>query len=229
MSQLLHEPDFVFPRSSQFSRRFHPAASLAKYDPRAALSDAVGAFIAWLVNESGYGRRGRRRGPDSTASPGDLFRRFRNFGADVTRAYVRALESRRIPHVLVGGRSFHDREEIISLRNALTAIEWPDDELKVFATLRGPFFAIGDEALLVFRQQAGDNGDLKTRRLNPMHKTDRATLNPSAIEAADALDVLRLLPGHNSRTLEAFSNKQVPERVDLNAFVAGCAHLALLI
>src|ERR1700733_15026612 len=30
---------------------------------------------------------------------------------------------------------------------------WPDDELKVFATLRGPFFAIGDEALLDFRQQ----------------------------------------------------------------------------
>jgi ATP-dependent helicase/nuclease subunit A len=33
------------------------------------------------------------------------------------------LELRRIPHVLVGGRSFHDREEIIALRNALTAIE----------------------------------------------------------------------------------------------------------
>ena len=107
-----------------------------------------------------------------------LFRRFRNFGVDITRAYVRALEARRIPHVLVGGRSFHDREEIIALRNALTAIEWPDDELKVFATLRGPFFAVGDEALLVFRQQVGDNGDLKTRRLNPMRTIDRATLTP---------------------------------------------------
>ena len=52
----------------------------------------------------------------------------------------------------MGGRSFHDREEVIALRNALTAIEWPDDELKVFATLRGPFFALGDEALLAFRQ-----------------------------------------------------------------------------
>ena len=103
------------------------------------------------------------------------------------------LESRRIPHVLVGGRSFHDREEIIALRNALTAIEWPDDELKVFATLRAPFFAISDEALLIFRQQVGDNGDLKTRRLNPMRTTDRATLDPLAIEVADALEVLRLL------------------------------------
>ena len=156
--------------------------------------EAVGAFIAWLVKESGWTVE-----EDGGAVPirprhvAILFRRFRNFGADITRAYVRALELRRIPHVLVGGRSFHDREEIIALRNALTAIEWPDDELKVFATLRGPFFAIGDEALLVFRQQVGDNGDLKTRRLNPMRTTDRATLNPLAIEVADALDVLKLL------------------------------------
>jgi hypothetical protein len=54
-----------------------------------------------------------------------LFRRFRNFSADVTRPYVRALEARRVSHVLVGGRSFHDREEVISLRNALAAIECP--------------------------------------------------------------------------------------------------------
>lgn len=31
-----------------------------------------------------------------------LFRPFRNFSADVTRPYVRALEARRLPHVLVG-------------------------------------------------------------------------------------------------------------------------------
>ena len=156
--------------------------------------EAVGAFIGWLVNESGWTVE-----EDGGAVPirprhvAILFRRFRNFGADITRTYVRALKSRRLPHVLVGGRSFHDREEIIALRNALTAIEWPDDELKVFATLRGPFFAIGDEALLIFRQQVGESGDLKNRRLTPLRATDRATLNPSAIEVADALDVLRLL------------------------------------
>ena len=156
--------------------------------------EAVGAFIAWLVNESGWTvEEDRGAVPIRPRHVAILFRRFRNFGADITRGYVRALESRRLPHVLVGGRSFHDREEIIALRNALTAIEWPDDELKVFATLRGPFFAVGDEALLIFRQQISDNDDLKTRRLNPMRTTDRATLNPSAIEVADALDVLRLL------------------------------------
>ena len=34
-----------------------------------------------------------------------LFQRFQSFGDDITRPYVRALEARRIPHVLVGGRS----------------------------------------------------------------------------------------------------------------------------
>ena len=165
--------------------------------------DAVGAFIAWLLNESGW--MVEEEGGAVAIRPRHiaiLFRRFRNFGTDVTRAYVRALEARRIPHVLVGGRSFHDREEVIALRNALTAIEWPDDELRVFATLRGPFFALGDEALLAFRQYVEGNGSLKTRRLHPMYPVDRAALDPAAIEVADALALLRQLHvGRNHRPI----------------------------
>ena len=74
-----------------------------------------------------------------------LFRRFVSYGEDVTRPYVDALEARGIHHLLVGGRAFHNREEIETLRAALMAIEWPDDQLSVFATLRGALFAIGDE------------------------------------------------------------------------------------
>ena len=70
-----------------------------------------------------------------------LFRRFISWQNDVTRPYVEALEARGIPHVLVGGKAFHEREEVEAIRAALAAIEWPDDELSVFATLRGPFFA----------------------------------------------------------------------------------------
>ena len=40
-------------------------------------------------------------------------------------------------HLLAGSKSFHRREEVETLRAALTAIEWPDDELSVFATLKG--------------------------------------------------------------------------------------------
>jgi len=100
----------------------------------------------------------------------------------VTRPYIRALEARRIPHVLVGGARSMIARRIIALRNAITAIEWPDDELRSFATLHGPFFAMGDEALLAFRQYADGNGALKTRRLNPTLGIDRTSLNPAAIE-----------------------------------------------
>jgi ATP-dependent exoDNAse (exonuclease V) beta subunit len=102
----------------------------------------------------------------------------------------------------VGGRSFHDREEVVALRNALTAIEWPDDELKVFATLRGPFFALSDEALLIFRQHTDEKFDENKRRLNPMQAIDRATLHPATAEVADALELLRQLHiGRNHRPI----------------------------
>src|ERR1051325_1619087 len=131
-----------------------------------------------------------------------LFRRLRSFSNDITRPYVRALEARGVPHVLVGGRSLHDREEIIALRNALTAIEWPDDELSVFATLRGPLFGLSDEALLAFRQYPGGDGKLQIRRFNPMHAVDRARLVPVAHDVADALALLgRLHTGRNRRPI----------------------------
>jgi ATP-dependent exoDNAse (exonuclease V) beta subunit len=112
-----------------------------------SLPDAVGAFIDWAVNESGWNVRSR----DICI----LFRRFVSFGVDITEPYTRALEARGVRHVLVGGKSFHDREEVETIRAALAAIEWPDDELSVFATLRGALFAIGDEELLEWKQRFG--------------------------------------------------------------------------
>jgi ATP-dependent helicase/nuclease subunit A len=165
--------------------------------------DAVGAFIDWLVAKSGWSvAEDGRAVPVSPRHIAILFRRFRNFGADVTRPYIRALERRRIPHVLVGGRSFHECEEVIALRNALTAIEWPDDELKVYATLRGPFIAIADESLLAFRQYVDADGALGIRRLHPMRAIDRDALPPLALEVADALELLRRLHvGRNRRPI----------------------------
>ena len=77
--------------------------------------------------------------------------------ADGRDAAVRrgARGARRFPHVLVGGKAFHEREEIEAIRAALAAVEWPDDELSVFATLRGPFFAISDEELLEWTYRFG--------------------------------------------------------------------------
>jgi ATP-dependent exoDNAse (exonuclease V) beta subunit len=184
-------------------RRYGNFGKVTDYRINESLPGAIGAFIDWLINESGWTvEESDRLVPIRPRHVVILFRRFRSFRTDVTRPYVRELEARRIPHVLVGGRSFHDREEIIALRNAITAIEWPDDELKVFATLRGPLFALSDEALLLFRQQICDDGTLKIRRLNPMQIVDRAALDPMSLEVADALDLLRRLHvGRNGRPI----------------------------
>ncbi len=112
--------------------------------------DAVGAFVEQL-DRSGWRVGGGARIEARHVCL--MFRRFQSFGKDLTRPYVRALEARGIPHVLVGGRSFHEREEIEAARNALRAIEWPDDELSVYATLRGPLFAFHDEDLIAFKHE----------------------------------------------------------------------------
>jgi ATP-dependent exoDNAse (exonuclease V) beta subunit len=155
-----------------------------------SLPDAVGAFVHWLVHGSGWTVTERespgRRVPLAQRHICILFRRFVQgwSGTDMTRPYVRALEARGIPHLLVGGRSFHGREEVETMRAALTAIEWPDDELAQFATLRGSLFAIGDDALFVYRQRHG--------RLHPFRIPD--DLSAELAPIGEALGVLASLP-----------------------------------
>jgi ATP-dependent helicase/nuclease subunit A len=122
------------------------------------LPDAVGAFTEWLIKESGWrvneGGEGRLV-PIRADHICILLRRFESWGEDKARAYAQALEARDISHLLIGGKSFHQREEVETIRTALTAIEWPDDELALFATLRGSLFAVGDEPLLAYRARWG--------------------------------------------------------------------------
>jgi ATP-dependent helicase/nuclease subunit A len=127
----------------------------------ASLPDAVGGFVDWLVHDSGW--RVPERRADGTEERvaiqprhiAVLFRRFTSYTEDTTRPYIEALEARGIPHLLVGGKAFHNREEVETIRAALAAIEWPDDELSVFATLKGSLFAIDDEQLLEYRDRFG--------------------------------------------------------------------------
>jgi ATP-dependent exoDNAse (exonuclease V) beta subunit len=167
---------------------------VSKYAVEASFPDAVAGFVDWLVHHSGW-----------TVCEGDpsqlvpvaprhvclLLRRFQSYGKDLTHPYVRALEARRIGHVLVGGRSFHEREEVTALRTALHAIEWPDDELSVYATLRGAFFGFNDETLFAFRAAHG--------RLEP---TRPASGGSETHEVSDALELLRRLhAGRNRRPI----------------------------
>jgi len=131
---------------------------------------AVAAFVGWLLSPDCTWTVGER---GDTTERGDaplglsehrrrivasdvclLFRRFLHFGQDITREYVEAFEARGIAHLLVGGKTFHEREEVDAIRTALTAIEWPEDELSVYAALHGPLFAIGEEELLEYHSLA---------------------------------------------------------------------------
>jgi ATP-dependent exoDNAse (exonuclease V) beta subunit len=170
----------------------------------ASLPDAIAAFIAWLVEKSGW----------TVPKPGDpseriplgpnhvclLFRRFISFDDDMARPYIRALEARNLPHLLVGGKSFHDREEVQTIRAALTAIEWPDDELSVFATLKGSLFAIRDDVLLEYRHRFGRfhpfrlpsepvEGDLQ-EVVKSLHILQKLHRNRNYRSAAETLEML---------------------------------------
>ncbi len=143
----------ALPVPEPYARRYVTGRAIEQ-----SLPGAVGAFVEWIIHQSNWNvteRTGSAPVPVTAKHICLLFRRFVSWEADVTRPYVEALEARGIPHVLVGGRAFHEREEVEALRAALTAIEWPDDELSVFATLRGPFFAIGDEELLEWAHHFG--------------------------------------------------------------------------
>ncbi|MGH8014379.1 MAG: UvrD-helicase domain-containing protein [Candidatus Binataceae bacterium] len=160
-----------------------------------SLPDAVASMVRWLVAESGWTVT-EREAPEQPVPLRPrhiciLFRRLNAYGRDVTRPYVRALEARHLAHVLVRGGSFNEREEVEALRNALGAIERPDDELAVFAALRGPLFALSDGALLLFRESIGS--------LHPFRPLPD-DLSPALKPVAEALGVLRELHrGRNRR------------------------------
>jgi len=132
--------------------------NLSKEAVARCLPDTTAAYVDWLIRESHW----KVRDPASqqlvsieSQHIAILFRRFMSWGRDVTREYVHALEARNVPHLLWGARSFHQREEIETVRAALNAIERPADELSVYATLRGALFAVSDNLLLRYRHRVG--------------------------------------------------------------------------
>ena len=200
---LPHQPAIVvLPVPAPYATRYVATSAIDK-----SLPGAVGAMVDWILH-SGWKVTER-----SGAAPDDvkakhiclLFRRFVSWQTDVTKPYVEALEARGIPHVLVGGRAFHEREEIEAIRAALAAVEWPDDELSVFGTLRGPFFAITDEDLLdwAYRFRRTTAKGFKRTSFHPFRiprifdgdiPQDVAHLRP----IADALRLLRRLHRHRN-------------------------------
>lgn len=166
--------------------------------------EAVGAYVHWLLHESGW-----TVGDDARAIQSDdiclLFTRMKTGRTDLAGLYAQALESRGVPHVLLGGRTFYARDEVQVVRHALAAIEWPDDRLRVYATLRGPLFAISDDELFAWIAERG---------LDPF----RADEGEGAV--ADALKTLATLHVLRNRRPVAHSVSALLERCAAHATLA---------
>jgi len=181
-----HTPDYTGQPAIVVLPAPSPYGSMRVSDQKinACLPDTIAAYIEWLKNESGWMVRDLRDGARTPLQAKHicvLFRRMTNYGTDLSRDYTRALEARGIPHLLVGSKSFYHREEVETVRAALAAIEWPDDELSVFGTLRGSLFAILDDLLLRFRFEVG--------RLHPFRREQSAP-GPVFAPIADSLSIL---------------------------------------
>ena len=164
----------------------------------ASIPKAVGAWVDWLVHRSGWTVTDPQTLELVPVQPRHvclLFRSFRGWNKAKTTGFVSALEQRGVPHVLVGGRSFHEREEVAAMRSALIAIERPEDELHVFATLRGPLFAVGDDALVAWRGEVG--------RVHPLRPEADLPAEGILAEVSGALRVLGEL--HRLRNRRPFA------------------------
>jgi ATP-dependent helicase/nuclease subunit A len=158
-----------------------------------ALPRAVARFVAWLLRESGLRVEDpelQREVPIAPRHIALLFKAVRGNAAP----YAAALESWRIPHAHLGADSFFERETIVAMSAVLAAIEWPDDELSVYAALKSPFVGITDADLLAYATSVGPLRPLARGREVP----------PELALVATTLGLLRELhAGRHQRSIEA--------------------------
>ena len=172
--------------------KIHGSRGPSRKTAESAQPHVVAAWLDWLCNESGWTVRAAdsdERRPIRTEDICLLFSRFKAFDTDLSQSYADALDARRVPHVLVGSWSFRDRPEIEAVLAVLTAIEWPQDDLSVYAALRGPLLAIPDDLLLQYRARQG--------KLHPF-ATPPADLPAALQPVVDGLALIRELCEHRN-------------------------------
>ncbi|HEX6851434.1 MAG TPA: UvrD-helicase domain-containing protein [Candidatus Polarisedimenticolaceae bacterium] len=90
---------------------------------------------------------------ERNASWKDVYVLFRSFHA--IGAYARPLREAGIPFVLAGGRTFHERTEVVRFLAVLRLLGNPDDPPAILAWLRSPAGAVPDTELAAFAQAGG--------------------------------------------------------------------------
>ena len=178
---------------------------LEEQEPR-----AVAAFVGGLL-DSGFAVSAADGNGSRPVEPSDiclLFRRFRSYRRLVPQPYADALQDLGIPHSLAAVQTYIGSAELSFLRAALTAIEFPEDELSVYATLRGPLFAIPDQDLFLFRERHPETR-LRPARARRLELDDGdATAAPAPGRASDRTirDALAFLYDlHRRRTHQAIA------------------------
>lgn len=125
---------------------FQPRPNRPQLDPiRKEMAELTAEFLDWLLHQSNF-QVCQRDGQWRPVRDRDVCLLFRAASQNL-EPILEQLEARAIAHLSLSGRGLHQREEVAALRTALEAIEWPQDRLSVFATLRGPLFGL-DEPLL---------------------------------------------------------------------------------
>ncbi len=171
---------------------------ISRFEP-----EAVAHFVQELL-DSGFPVSDPESGEQRPARPEDiclLFRRFRHYGKLVPQPWADALRDREIPHSLAAVESYMGSPEIAFLRAALTAVEFPGDEVAVYATLRGPLFGIADQYLFLFRERRG-RGSLSPSRAAQAEGAKEKDAPPIERDIRDALAALdRLHRKRNHRPI----------------------------
>ncbi|MEM6956044.1 MAG: UvrD-helicase domain-containing protein, partial [Myxococcota bacterium] len=179
----------------------------SRFSPRNGATETVAAFVQWLI-ESRW-THGRERRPFRAEDVCLIMPRMQSGATDLAAAYAGALERRGLDTVFVAGRAFHERSEVLALRAACGAIEWPEDTLRVYATLRGPLYGFSDDALHVW---------MGARPLDPMAKPEGDS--PIALALRDLAE-FHVLRNHRSAEETVLA---LLERVRASALLAIAGH-----
>jgi ATP-dependent helicase/nuclease subunit A len=194
----------------RWDERFEPAA-----DPFGA---AMHGAPPWRAVEARLLARRvdelTREGPWSFRDVVLLFRATTAIGL-----FERALEERGIPVHVVGGRGYWSQQQVADLRNWLSALANPLDELAVYSVLASPLVGVSLDALALIGLQARES------RRDPLWLLEEVFAgNAAGGDAPAESDLARLLRDDDRRRVSTFlarfrSERGVASQVSLETLI----------